>query len=134
MKAKLLETTLSRGLPVKAISMMAAALTLISALPQSAYAAETTPYGKITGIETRDWGLHVNVDYALGASLGCPSSPGDVYMLDLHKDYVSINGGNFEAVQASVLSAFMAGREISFHLYTCRSSNDRPYVGHVRIR
>jgi hypothetical protein len=92
---------------------------------------ETTPYGKITGIETRSWGMHIQVDYAVGEKLGCKIEPGATYMLDLHKDKVSHDGGNFDLVQSMVLAAYMANKDISFHLYECLA---RPQVGHVRVR
>jgi len=36
-------------------------------LSLSVFAVETTPYGKIVGIETREWGLHVQTDFSGGS-------------------------------------------------------------------
>ena len=107
---------------------------MVLAAHSQAWATETTPWGQITAVETRSWGLHINVDYSVGAGLGCQANPGDTYMLDLHMNKVSIDGGNFDLVQSAVLTAFAAGRQVSFHLYECVPGSGRPYVGHVRIR
>ncbi len=95
-------------------------------------ALETTPYGKIVGIETRAWGMHIQVDYTVGSTLGCKVDPGAAYMLDLNKASISQTGENYELVSSTILAAFMAQKDVSFHLYQCGPS--RPIVGHVRVR
>lgn len=113
-------------------SVLALGFFLFSSL--SAQAVEHTLWGKITGMETREWGLIVNVDFSVGQSLGCPRTPSDTYMLYLHETYSSNGGGNFAAVQSSVLTAFASGSDIAFHLYQCTVSGGVPYIGHVRLR
>jgi len=104
---------------------------IVILLSNKAYALETTAYGKITGYETRDWGLHVQTNFAAGSSLGCPVLPGSSYMYDLRID---TQGLNYNAVVSSIMSAFMAGKDVSFHLYECIPGNARPIIGHVRVR
>lgn len=105
---------------------------LLLSIPLIVSAMETTPYGKITGIETRPWGMHVQVDYAAGKSIGCEVRPGMAYMLDLNESKVNQNGENYELSQSLILAAFLAQKDVSFHLYECGSQ--RPYIGHVRVR
>ena len=95
-------------------------------------ALETTVYGKIVGLETRAWGMHVQVDFPVGQKAGCPVSPGTMYMLDLSETKVSQTGGNYDFVQSVILASFMAQKEVSFHIYECGSS--RPIIGHVRVK
>ncbi len=102
---------------------------LISLTPIPALALETTVYGKITGIETRAWGLHVQTDFAGGQSLNCGVTPGQTYMYDF---LLSRNVENAEFIQATLLTAFTAGLDVSFHMYVC--NGPRPTIDHVRIK
>jgi len=106
-------------------------LTILSLISLSAGAAETTPYEKIVGIETREWGMHVQVDFTVGKDIGCEVLPGTTYMLDLHRDFIG-GAGNFDLTQSMIMAAFMANKSVSFHLYQCNAST-RPYVGYVRV-
>ncbi|WP_096086614.1 hypothetical protein [Agaribacterium haliotis] len=106
---------------------------LLGCVYTASAATETTPYGKVTGIESRSWGLHVQVDFQVGQALGCAVNPGAMYMLDLSEAKVSKDGGNYEFIQSAVLAAFIAQSDISFHLYECNPSN-RPYIGHIRLK
>lgn len=108
-----------------------AGLCVVSAFASSAFAVETTPYGKIVGIETREWGLHVQTNFAGGTSLGCPVQVGALYMYDFD---LSAQGSNANGAMSVLLAAFAAGKDVSFHLYSCRSGNTRPIIGHVRVR
>ncbi len=93
-------------------------------------ALETTAYGKIVGIETRGSAMHVQTDFSAGTTMGCAVSVGGVYMFDfLPTD--DMTGDNF--VRSVILSAFMAGKDVSFHLYKCNGGNTRPVIGHVRV-
>lgn len=94
---------------------------------------ETTPYTKITGIETRGWGMHVQVDVSVGQTVGCRVEPGATYMLDLNKSKMNQTGENYEFAQSAILAAFMAQSDISFHIYECTSSG-RPIIGHIRLK
>lgn len=104
---------------------------LPSLIGSVAFALETTSYGKIKGIETRAWGLHVQTNFSGGNSLGCPVSPGSPYMFDL---VLNSQGENANAVVSVILAAFAAGKDVSFHLYECRPGNTRPIIGHVRVK
>jgi hypothetical protein len=106
-------------------------LCIAGAFASSAFAVETTPYGKIVGIETREWGLHVQTNFAGGTSLGCPIQVGAQYMYDFD---LSTQGSNANGAMSVLLAAFAAGKDVSFHLYNCRSGNTRPVIGHIRVR
>ena len=95
-------------------------------------AMETTSYGKITGFETRSWGMHVQVDFSVGAPIGCKVDPGAAYMLDLNKSNINQNGEGYEFAQSLILAAFVAQKPVSFHLYSCASG--RPQIGHIRVK
>lgn len=92
---------------------------------------ETTPYGRIVGIETRQANMHVQTDFPAGTKLGCPVNVGSTYMYDL---IVAEQGEGADTVTSVILAAFMAGKEVSFHLYQCNGSSTRPVIGHVRVR
>jgi hypothetical protein len=93
-------------------------------------ALETTAYGKIVGIETRGGAMHVQTDFAAGTTMGCAVAVGTMYMFDFVPTD-DVVGDNF--VRSVILSAFMAGKDISFHLYACNGGNSRPVIGHVRV-
>jgi hypothetical protein len=108
------------------------ALTLYCAT-NSVFALETTVYGKIVGIETRTWGLHVQTEFSGGVSLGCPVTVGDVYMYDFI--YGNTRNSELAAMEKTVLlTAFSTGKDVSFHLYECNSNNTRPIIGYIRVR
>jgi hypothetical protein len=92
---------------------------------------QTTPYGKIVGIETRQGSMHVQTDFASGDKLGCFVGVGTTYMYDFDPKK---QGEGVAFVQSVILAAFAAGKDISFHLYECNSSNSRPVIGHVRVK
>lgn len=98
-------------------------------LSSTIYALETTPYGKIVGIETRAWGLHVQTDFSAGSKLNCPVSTGQTYMFDF---ILSRNVGNSKFIQSSLFAAFISGTPVSFHLYECNGA--RPIIDHVRLK
>lgn len=100
-------------------------------LSLSVFAVETTPYGKIVGIETREWGLHVQTDFSGGSALGCPVQVGVLYMYDFN---LSTQGNNANGVMSVLLAAFISGKDVSFHLYSCSSDNQRPVIGHLRVK
>ena len=96
-------------------------------------AHEQTVYGKITGIESRSWGMHIQTDFAAGKSNGCEVTPGMTYMYDFQ--YANNNNGDSADDEiAMILTAFSAHSDISFHIYGCNSANNRPVVGYIRLR
>ena len=104
---------------------------LIYLVVASSYALETTVYGKIVGIETRNGNMHVQTDFSGGASLNCGVTAGTLYMYDFLS---SEQGEGADFVRSVILSAFIAQKDVSFHLYKCNSNNARPVIGHVRIK
>ena len=93
--------------------------------------ADTTTYGKIVGIETRAWGLHIQTDFSF-AMAGCEAVAGKTYMYDfVYSNYM--NSTADAKVEASIiLSAFAANKDIAFHIYDCNGV--RPRVGYILIR
>ena len=95
--------------------------------------AETSVYGKIVGLEARDWGMHVQTDFAAGGSLGCGVSVGAEYMYDFQYGN-SMNSPSAAMEKSMLLSAFTLGKDVSFHLYSCNSSKSRPVIGYIRLK
>lgn len=98
-----------------------------------AMAYETTAYGKITGIESRIWGLHVQTTFSGGGSLGCQVNVGETIMYDFRDDNTR-NSPDAKTEKAMLLAAFVAGKDVSFHLYECNSGGTRPIIGYIRIK
>jgi hypothetical protein len=92
---------------------------------------QTTPYGQIVGIETRGQNMHIQTNFSSGDKLGCAVSVGAIYMYDFS---AAKQGDGDQLVQSVLLAAFMAGKDVSFHLYECNTSGSRPVIGHVRVK
>lgn len=96
-------------------------------------ATESTSFGRITGIETRDWGLHVQTTFGAGAANGCSVSVGDGYMYDFRHD--NVNNGTESSDEVSILlAAFAAQSNVAFHIYGCNSAVSRPLIGFIRLK
>jgi len=92
--------------------------------------ASTTNYGKIIGIETRSWGMHIQTDFGFTME-GCSAIVGGAYMYD----FVYNNDKNSPSASAEIsiiLAAFAANKDIAFHVYDCNSS--RPKVGYILLK
>lgn len=114
------------------IQLIIVLATLLLSLNASA-ASETTSYGKITGIESRTWGMHIQTTFGAGGPNNCKVSPGDTYMYDFRHDN-SRNGTDSTEEVSMLLAAFSAQTDISFHIYSCNQSNNRPLIGYIRLR
>ena len=90
-----------------------------------------TSYGKIVGIETRTWGLHIQTDFGYSMS-GCEAVVGAQYMYDFEyaNDKNSSETANVEV--SILLAAFAAGKDVAFHIYSCNTS--RPKIGYILIK
>ncbi len=88
-------------------------------------------YGKIVGIETRDWGLHVQTDFGYEMT-GCEAVVGGTYMYDFV--YANnMNSSDSASVEVSMLlAAFASGKSVAFHIYDCNTS--RPKIGYILIK
>ncbi len=97
------------------------------------YAAhESTVFGKIVGIESRSWGMHIQTDFAGGASNGCPVKVGDTYMYDFV--YANNNFGDDPSDEISmILAAYASQTKIAFHIYGCNSNSNRPSISYIRL-
>ncbi|TVZ40937.1 hypothetical protein P886_0272 [Alteromonadaceae bacterium 2753L.S.0a.02] len=98
----------------------------------SPVALSATPYGKIVGIEAREWGLHIQTDFGWN-DLGCSVNVGDTYMYDFRYDYTR-NSTDSKTEVAMLLAAFTAQQSVSFHIYECTPDNKRPIIGYIRIK
>ncbi len=96
------------------------------------FAVESTNFGKIVGIETRSWGLHIQTDFAAGTASGCPVNVGDTYMYDFRIDNPNNSSPTANAELSIILAAFAAQKDIAFHIYGC--SGTRPLIGYLRLR
>lgn len=94
---------------------------------------ESTVFGKITGIESRSWGMHVQTNFAGGGPNGCPVTVGQTYMYDFRHDNNN-NGSDSSDEVAMILAAFAAQSDIAFHIYGCNDAGNRPIIGYVRLR
>jgi hypothetical protein len=90
-----------------------------------------TEYGKIVGIETRAWGLHIQTDFGFSMT-GCEAVVNQPYMYD----FVYSNNMNSSVdakVEVSIIfAAFAANKDVSFHIYDCNTS--RPKIGYIRVK
>ncbi len=93
--------------------------------------ASTTAYGKIVGIETRPWGLHIQTDFGFSMD-GCAATVGATYMYDFA--YTSDkNSSPLASAEVSILlAAFAAQKNIAFHIYECNGT--RPKVGYILVK
>ncbi len=93
--------------------------------------AATTSYGKIVGIETRAWGLHIQTDFGFSMEV-CEAVVGETYMYDFV--YTSDrNSSESASVEISIImAAFAAKKDIAFHIYECNST--RPKVGFILLK
>ncbi len=91
---------------------------------------EATAFGKIVGIESRDWGMHIQTDFAGGASNGCPVNVGDTYMFDMKYDNSRFGGDASDEI-SMILAAYASQTKIAFHVYGCNGS--RPEIGYIRL-
>jgi len=102
----------------------------------TAFAGGTTSYGKIVGIETREWGLHIQTDFPFTFT-GCSATVGALYMYDFRYDGVRNNqaSSTIGSMETSIiLAAFAAQQDISFHIYECHDTSSRPLVGYIRVK
>jgi len=107
---------------------------LLMIVPMYASAAnESTPFGKITGIESRPWGMHIQTTFAGGAANNCPVSVGATYMYDFRYDNPN-NGVSANDEVSMILSAFTAQSDIAFHIYGCNDAGNRPLIGYIRLK
>ncbi len=114
----------------KIIFGLAIVLTSISCL-----AGTTTGYGKIVGIETREWGLHIQTSFGFShESFNCEAVVDGTYMYDFLYDN-SMNSSSSASIEVSVLlAAFAASKDVAFHIYDCNVDGGRPKVGYILIR
>jgi hypothetical protein len=93
--------------------------------------AGTTAYGKITGIETRDWGLHIQTSFGYSRE-GCEAIVGGTYMYDFVYGN-NMNSSSSATVEVSILlAAFAAQKNVAFHIYDCNTS--RPKIGYILVK
>lgn len=106
---------------------------ILLVVPTFVGAVQTTPYGKIVGIETRDWGLHVQTDFGFD-KMGCLATVGALYMYDFHYGN-TMNSSDKASVEVSLLfAAFAAQKDVSFHIYSCIEHGTRPLIGFIRVK
>ena len=92
--------------------------------------AATTAYGKIVGLETRQWGMHIQTDFGFTME-GCSAVVGGTYMFDFI--YNSDKNSPSASIEVSViLAAFAAKQDIAFHVYDCNTS--RPKIGYILLK
>ncbi len=100
----------------------------------STYSAiESTPFGKIVGIESRSWGFHIQTNFGAGGPNNCAVNTGETYMYDFRHDS-SRNGNDSSDEVSMILAAFAAQLDIAFHIYGCNEAGTRPLIGFVRLR
>ncbi|ALO42750.1 hypothetical protein [Pseudoalteromonas phenolica] len=111
-----------------------ALLFLISLVSLKAVAVhEQTAYGKIVGIESRPWGMHIQTNFAGGAKNNCPVKAGDTYMYDFKYEN-SNNSPGASAEISMILAAFASQSDVAFHIYGCNEDGRRPVVGFILMR
>ncbi|CCN34329.1 exported hypothetical protein [Vibrio nigripulchritudo SO65] len=94
---------------------------------------EQTPYGKIVGIESRSWGMHIQTNFSGGDKNNCPVKVGDTYMYDFN--YLNSNNSPGASAEVSMLlAAFASQSDIGFHIYGCNGAGNRPVIGFIRLR
>ena len=93
--------------------------------------AATTTYGKIVGIETRPWGLHIQTDFGFSMG-GCEANVGATYMYDFAYASDKNSSQSASAEISIILAAFAAQRNIAFHIYEC--NGPRPKVGYILLK
>jgi hypothetical protein len=95
--------------------------------------SESTDFGTIVGIETRDWGLHIQTDFSTRDMSDCPATAGSTYMYDFV--YSSHYNGESASDEVSVLLAtYASGGKVAFHIYECNSGGNRPLIGFIRLK
>jgi hypothetical protein len=108
---------------------------LFFVITTSTASAYETAHGKIVGIETRPWGLHIQTDFQFPGSTGisCPVNVGDTYMYDFRYDSPR-NSADANIEKSILLAAFSAGKDVAFHIYECNSSESRPLIGFIIVK
>lgn len=97
----------------------------------SGEAVAATAYGKIVGIETRDWGLHIQTDFGYSMS-GCQAVVNEEYMYDFLYANSMNSSVNASSEVSLLFAAFAANKSVSFHIYDC--NGPRPKIGYIRIK
>lgn len=106
--------------------------------PLISHAVGSTGYGKIVGIESRAWGMHIQTDFgyvpSTNSGLNCSATVGNTYMYDFRYDSIRNGPGEGKVGASMILAAFLSQKEISFHLYECHNGGERPLVGYIRLK
>ena len=96
-------------------------------------AHEQTVYGKIVGIESRPWGMHIQTSFAGGEKNNCPVKVGSTYMYDFQFAN-SNNSPGASAEIAMILAIFASQTDVAFHIYGCNDGRTRPVIGYILMR
>lgn len=94
---------------------------------------QATPFGKIVGIESRSWGMHIQTDFGIGDANNCAVEVGDTYMYDFRFDRSSFSGEDASDEIAMILAAYASQTKIAFHIYGCNDGGSRPVIGYIRL-
>lgn len=106
-------------------------LGLVLIIISSQSIAATTTYGKIVGIEARNWGLHIQTDFGFSMA-GCGAVVGQTYMYDFVYNNAMNSSINAQVEVSLLFTAFAANKDIAFHIYDCNSI--RPKIGFILVK